>query len=196
MVMYDFETMGQTPDTKVVSLGAVAFNKTGILGEKYWVFDLDAQEGRSEDASTAAWWKRQSEEARAVFNTPKEKQISIEKFLLAHDDWVDGLLFEENETRKELKPWGNGANFDVVILEDCYRWRHPKGKDGIPWAFWNVWCFRTFDKMTDCKSLIPKNKAGVSKVVAHNALDDARWQAQTVLAYWAKIEAKRKAGIK
>lgn len=194
-LMYDFETMGQTPDTKVVSLGAVAFNRDGILGKKYWVFDWENQPTRTEDPETVAWWNRQSFEAKQVFTTPKEKRISLEKFIADNDQWIEGLCFELGESRnpktgkwKELKPWGNGANFDIVILEDIYR--TMKNKDSIPWAFWNVWCFRTFDNMTKCKELKAKNKVGEA-IVKHNALADAIWQAECVIETWKRQDARK-----
>lgn len=198
-VMYDFETMGQTPDTVVVSLGAAAFNRDGILGRKYWVFDWERQPGRTTDPETAAWWKKQSFEAQAVFRTPPDQRVSLAKFIEQNDSWLEGLCFELNEGRapstgkfKELKPWGNGANFDIVILEDIYRNEHAKGKAGIPWAFWNVWCFRTFDNMTKCKELKAKNTLG-EKIVKHNALADAVWQAECVIEHWKRADLKRAA---
>lgn len=196
-LMYDFETMGQTPDTKVVSLGAVAFNRQGVLGKKYWVFDWENQPTRTEDPDTVAWWNRQSFEAKQVFMTPKEKRVSLEKFIADNDQWIEGLCFELGESRnpktgqwKELKPWGNGANFDIVILEDIYR--TIKGKQSIPWAFWNVWCFRTFDNMTKCKELKAKNKVGEA-IVKHNALADALWQAECVIETWKRQDARKAA---
>lgn len=196
-IMYDFETMGQTPDTKVVSLGAAAFNRDGIIGKKYWVFDWEEQPNRSEDPETVAWWARQSFDAKQVFTTPKDKRVSLLDFLIQNDKWIEGLCFELNESRnpktgqwKELKPVGNGANFDIVILEDLYRTVHPKGKAGIPWAFWNVFCFRTFDKLTNAKELKAKNKLG-ENIMKHNALADAVWQAEVMLNYWRIMDVKK-----
>jgi hypothetical protein len=197
--MYDFETLGQTPDTKVVSLGAVAFNRDGILAKKYWVFDWEAQPGRTEDSETVAWWNKQSPEARIVFDTPKEKRISIEDFLLQNDSWIQGLCFELGESRnpktgqwKELKPMSNGANFDLVIIEDMYRKNHPKGKAAVPWAFWNTYCFRTIDHLHKIKDLMAKNTVGQT-IVKHNALEDAIWQTKCVLELWKRQDALKKA---
>lgn len=196
--MFDFETMGQDPDTKVVSLGGVAFNREGVIGRKYWVFDWENQPDRTEDPDTAAWWARQKPEAREVFNTPKANRILLPDFVADLDAWLDSCAIDAGEVRdpktgklKELKPWGNGANFDIVILEDIIRQVHPKAKNGIPWAFWNVWCYRTFSAMTGCRDLIARNQLNTT-VVKHNALADAEWQAMTVMEFW-KLQDKRKA---
>ena len=197
--MLDFETMGQSPDTVVISLGAVAFNRDGILGKKYWVFDWENQPGRTIDPATKAWWDRQSIEAKQVFLTPKDQRISIDKFIAEHDQWIEGICFELNESRnpktgqwKELKPISNGANFDLVILEDMYRKHHKLGRDGIPFAFWNTWCFRTLDHLFKIKEAMPKNKVG-QNVLKHNALADAIWQTNCVLEFWKRQDALKAA---
>lgn len=200
--MYDFETFGTDPDSVVISLGGVAFNRDGVLGKKYWVFDWDNQPGRTRDHDTEQWWTRQSNEAKQVMFTPAEKKISLETFLDDNDQWLEGLCFELGESRnpktgkwKELKPMGNGANFDIVILEHIYRTLRENGKHSIPWAFWNVWCFRTFDALTKCKELKAKNveRKGTNdnKVVKHNALADALWQAECVIETWKRQDAKK-----
>lgn len=196
-VMYDFETMGQSPDTAVISLGGVMFNRDGILGKKYWVFDWENQPGRTVDPSTKAWWDRQSIEAKQVFLTPKEKRISLEAFIADNDQWIEGICFELGESRnpktgqwKELKPMSNGANFDLVILEDIYRKHHKLGRDGIPFAFWNTWCFRTLDHLFKIKEAMPKNAVG-QNIMKHNALADAIWQTNCVLEFWKRQDAKR-----
>lgn len=200
-VMYDFETLGQTPTTKVISLGAAAFNRDGVLGQKYWVFDWEEQPGRTEDPETRDWWNKQSDEAKEVMFTPKEKRVSLSAFIKDHDQWVEGICFELGDTKdkygkwRDLKPMSNGANFDCVILEDIYRTVHPKGKAAVPWAFWNVWCFRTLDHLYKIKDKTPKNVVG-QKVVKHNALYDALWQTRCVLELWQRQDdAKKKRGL-
>lgn len=199
-ICYDFETLGQTPDTIVVSLGAVAFNRDGVLGKKYWVFDWENQPGRTQDPETVAWWDRQSPEARLVFNTPKKDRISLEQWVEENDRFIEGISFELGEPFdkktnkwKELRPISNGANFDCVIIEDIYR--KIKGKEFIPYPFWNVWCFRTFDHLFKIKEKMPKNEAGKA-IVKHNALADALWQAECVLEFWKRQDALKQKGLK
>ena len=82
----------------------------------------------------------------------------------------------------------NGANFDLVILEDIYRKHHALGRDGIPFAFWNTWCFRTLDHLFKIKEAMPKNAVG-QNIMKHNALADAIWQTNCVLEFWKRQDA-------
>lgn len=186
--MLDFETLGNGSDTMVISLGAVGFNKSGIIGEALFEFDLLSQQkaGRSFTASTLQWWMERSDQARAVFKQ-NDKKIPIENFFREFEGNVLEWLRACKEDWDELKPWGNGANFDISILEDIYRRHHEKRDQGIPWKYWNVICFRTFTLLTDCKHLAARPHG-----THHSALDDARYQAKCVLAYWKKKEMKGK----
>ena len=68
-----------------------------------------------------------------------------------------------SETQKDLKVWGNGANFDNVILDNLYK------KLGIktPWEWWNDRCYRTV------KGMFKDVKANKFVGVGHKAIDDA-----------------------
>lgn len=182
--MLDFETLGTAGDTACLSLGAVAFNKTGVLGEKLWEFDLKEQLDlkRSVTADTLIWWSQQNDLARAVFKHDDFK-IKMTQFFSQFEKFCDDLLVKQSEKRDELKVWGNGANFDVVLIEDFYRRHHVNAERAIPWKFWNVICFRTFNMLTKCRDLVPKNQ---THGVKHNALDDAMHQTKCVLAFWNK----------
>jgi exodeoxyribonuclease VIII len=62
--------------------------------------------------------------------------------------------------------WGNGADFDNVILGNAYlAVNKPR-----PWSFWNNRCYRTVRAMAP-------NIDYVRPVIAHHALHDARAQA-------------------
>lgn len=187
-VMFDLETMGTSPDTIVLSLGAVAFNKNGILGEKLWKFSLLDQQrlGRTWDASTLQWWMRQSEDAREVFQ-PDDFEVTIEEYFEEFHEWVVPLMESQDEGFDQLKPWGQGANFDVAIMENIYKQHHENGDFATPWNFWNVRCHRTFKELTRCDQLV------LRKGTHHDALDDARYQAECVLHI---LQGKHKQGKK
>jgi hypothetical protein len=191
--MLDFETLATAPGATFVSLGAVAFNKSGVVSKELYEFDIDDQlkSGREVSAGTVAWWMKQSEYSRKVFEH-HDKKIKLAEFFPMFSTFIDGALKKVGETRSELKPWGNGANADVTWLEDLYRRHHPESEGGIPWKYWNVWCYRTFNALTKCKDLYERPHG-----THHNALDDSLYQVNCVLAYWAKqAERKKKKGTK
>lgn len=193
-VMIDIETLGNDHSTTVVSLGAVCFNNTGIISEKLFVLDYIEQIrlGRTVTGSTLQWWMGQEDGARAVFkDDPKRPKLGMAQFLQEFDKFLDDSLKKVGEKRDELKPWGNGANFDITIVEDLYRRHHEKHEFAIPWKFWNVWCFRTFNHLTKARDKFKREG------IHHDALDDARYQAQVVLNYWkSKTAAKAKGKTK
>lgn len=191
-VMLDFETLGNDFTTVVLSLGAVAYNKDGIVAEALFEFDLHEQIklGRTATASTMQWWMTKADsEARKVFEH-NDFKLKMPEFFRHFEEFCDNALNKVQEKREDLRPISNGGNFDIVILEDLYRKHHPRGEYAIPWKFWNVWCYRTFAAMTGCKDLI--RRAGTH----HNALDDARFQANTVLAFWKQQDARKAAAQK
>jgi hypothetical protein len=102
------------------------------------------------------WWMKQGELAR--------KEIYE-----AHDELVEVLIDFAKWLPDGSKVWGNGSDFDNVILAAAY------AKVGIdcPWQFWNNRCFRTL------KSICPIKHE--FKGTAHNALDDAHNQAEHLI---------------
>lgn len=165
-LMIDFETLGQTPDTIVISLGACFFdpmnNKIGPTF--YMAFEVEDQikKGRSITADTLKWWMGQSGAAKKVFN---EKAKLPKEVLETFSQWVLA-----NSSIKNVTPWGNGASFDISIIEDLFRDYDVK----CPWLFYNVMDLRTFRKYV-------ANNAKVEKLgTNHNALDDAVSQATFV----------------
>lgn len=188
--MLDFETLGSGTDTIVVSLGAAYFNKTGIKAEKLFLFDIHSQQmaGRSFTASTLEWWMRQKEGARDVFDKEKTPgdRLTLKDFFVQFEKVSAEALALEEEAWDQFKPWGNGANFDISILEDMYRRHHENRDQGIPWKFWNVFCFRTFNALTDCKRYLARPHG-----THHSALDDARYQAECVVNFWKRAKIKK-----
>lgn len=175
-LMTDFETLGTDPDSVVISLGVAAFNRSGILDKIMFEFEFDKQEamGRTIDPDTLAWWKNQSEDAQKQLIV-SDFAIDFPEFFRLFEEFIDKNLAKLGEDRKQLKIWGKGADFDVVILTDIYRRHHPQGKRALPWKFWGVKCYRMFESMTDCGKLA--TRLGTH----HNALDDAIFQAECVI---------------
>ncbi len=179
-LMLDFETLGTRADTVCVSLGAVAFTKQGIVAKELFEIDIDDQfaQGRTVTGSTLKWWMRQESGARKVFHF-NETPLKLGQFLDRFEFFIDDSLEKAKDTKRNLKPWGKGANFDVAIAEDMFRRHHVLKENGIPWHFSNVWCYRTFNNLTRCETLLKRPEG-----THHNALEDALYQTNCIFAYW------------
>ena len=77
----------------------------------------------------------------------------------------------------KARVWGNGASFDNPILANAYR---AVNLDP-PWRFWNDRCYRTV------KSMFGKNVKLERIGEHHNALDDAKSQADHLIRIMAAI---------
>ena len=160
-IMVDLETMGQSSQAAIIAIGAVRFDRDGLHEEFYRVIDLQSSidAGAALDGSTITWWLEQSAKARKAIcrrGDPLETAL------------VDFSQFVQQDTPVQL--WGNGAAFDNVILANAYR----SSAIGLPWFYYHNRCYRTV------KNLHPEitlQRTGTH----HNALDDARNQAQHLI---------------
>ncbi|WP_306393435.1 3'-5' exonuclease [Telluria beijingensis] len=157
--MIDTETLGTTPGSAILSLGAVMFGPDG-LGETFYApIDLAScvLAGLAIDPATVQWWMAQGDEARAAaFPTDA---ATLPQVLLAFQAW-----FVAQEARY---PWCHGAGFDVPLLDAAFK------ACGLasPWAFWDVRDTRT---LYDVAGVKVDRRAGTH----HHALDDAISQAE------------------
>lgn len=166
--MIDLETRGQTPGCAIISIGAVTFGPTALItGKEFYTIihpESCREAGLMDDPSTMAWWSAQSEEAKKVLDQAAVEGKSLGDALDEFSLWLGQFSLPQ------LKVWGNGSDFDNAIMACCYR---AVGKK-VPWNFWNNRCYRTI------KSMHPAIKL-VRKGTHHNALDDARDQANHLL---------------
>jgi len=165
-IMLDLETMGNGPQAAIIAIGAVEFDVVAQeIGEKFYtVVDLASavESGGVIDTSTVLWWIRQSDKARAEIVGPGQ-HIDLALLLFAY--WM-----QQRGDRPFLRVWGNGADFDNVILASAYR----NGKKQQPWEWFNNRCYRTV------KNLYPH--IVMQRVGAHHkAVDDAESQAVHLL---------------
>ena len=160
-VMLDLETMGNGPDAAIVAIGAVGMDlRNGTLGlEFYETINLESAvaSGGKMDAATVSWWMQQSDAARAEFSGGDVADDVLYRF------W--GFL-TENSDEETLRVWGNGADFDNVIMATTLS-RHDFKP---PWKYSNNRCFRTVRKLFQD---ITFDYSGTR----HRAIDDARNQA-------------------
>jgi hypothetical protein len=170
-LMIDLETMSTESNAAIIAIGAVFFDADG-LGESYYekinlqsCIDL----GLRIDASTIIWWLQQSEDARKEF-FDNGKSCKLNSVLNIFKNFVlfSGKKIDNNGRVKDLIVWGNGSAFDIVILRNAYNVcrRTPF------WSYKNERCFRTYKATNPEIKNIPDDRP------AHNALEDAIWQAE------------------
>lgn len=122
-LMIDLETMGNKPAAPIVAIGAVFFDpKSGELGAEFYVavnLASAMEQGATPDGATILWWLKQSAEARAAICTDDTRSIT---FALSE---LSSFISRNSDNPRYLKVWGNGANFDNVILRLSLRTRRP-----------------------------------------------------------------------
>jgi hypothetical protein len=168
--MVDLETMGLAPNAAIVSIGIAEFDRKDIVSKFYTPVSLQSclDAGLTTTQSTVDWWQQQSVEARMAWQTTDAP--SLESALRE----MGLYLLKQAGSAKRVAVWGNGANFDPVLLTSAYE----ALRADPPWEFWNVHCFRTMKNMF-------RVQAAPRSGTHHNALDDAVTQAlhlQRILA--------------
>jgi hypothetical protein len=172
----DLETLGTRYNAAILSIGVQQFDiGTGKLGETFYrEIDLDsAIKAGKVTGSTLAWWALQGDVAKRVFGDKNKSPLSV-----ALDDLRTWML------KKATKPkvWGNGSSFDISILEHAY----DNGAVGLkePWFYTNIRDMRTIMDYLQAE-MKPKREG-----THHNALDDAKYQAQCISAAHRAITGK------
>lgn len=175
-VMLDLETLGTRPDAAIVAIGAVAFDPAhGTLGDTFYrVIGLESSMhwSGSVDASTLRFWLGQPDAARRELL--RDDAVPLPAVLEEFANWGNARGEPDH-----LRVWGNGAAFDNVILRQAYaRLYDVLDCHAPPWRHWNDRCYRTIKAFYPH---IPKPEPAIK----HHALEDARAQAQHLLAMLA-----------
>ena len=174
-IMLDLETMGNRSNSVIVSIAAVPFDlESGEISNNHFYERVDFQScldvGLKVQASTILWWMEQNEEARKEICKPAE---TIQLVLMKLDAFLSNY--------KNFEIWGNGARFDMGLLQDAY---HACGFNKLPWKFRNERDVRTL------VSLAPHIKEQTKNVgVAHHPTHDCLNQIQYCHKTYEKIFA-------
>lgn len=177
-LMIDLETLGRKPGCVILSIGMVLFNpRAGVqsheeLKENSLKIHVDQDsslaEGFTKDPETVAWWNRQSQAAKdSTFVS--SGTVSARDAVVQISEWCQDLGVHG------FRVWGNGASFDVPILEEYF----DKFKIGVPWSFMGARCYRTL------KNILAYDKKLVgSNPLKHDCLYDAIHQARITQAIY------------
>lgn len=178
-VMIDLKTLASSGKAAIISIGAVCFDpETNTLGPEIKI-NVDGESsqrhGGEIEAGTVAWWFKQTKEARDALTDPKPVNLPLALTQL-------GKWFQTN-LEGRFSPWGNGANFDNVIL----RYAYECAELPVPWSYTSDKCYRTMSNM------FPQIPRGAFKTgTAHDSLSDARSQALHLNAIFKYLNEKIK----
>lgn len=163
-VMIDIETMGQTPQSAICSIGAVKWNESEevYFYQKISLASSVAAGGKM-DASTVLWWMQQSEAARKEIIDANEQLPVV---LLKLTDFVKDCI----------DIWAAPATFDLPIIENAYRLCTLP----LPWSYKQHRCWSTLRKVMHA----PKEP----NFAEHNALADALCQAAALRKWQAVVK--------
>lgn len=164
--MIDLETLGVSPDSVIMTLGAIKFNPWGtehdLHDPLYLRGDIEEQTtvyNRTIDDNTIAWWQKQDQSViDEAFGD--HDRVDLDSLTTQLNKWCVGLDVV----------WAQGPSFDIVMLENLYK---NVGKP-VPWNFWQIRDSRTLF------SLMPKDPRKDFTFEAHNALEDCKIQAKCV----------------
>jgi 3'-5' exoribonuclease-like protein len=173
-VMVDLETLGTAPGSVILSIGAVAFNEAQPEAE-WKLFNsgaISVMDSRTYeltiDEGTLAWWLKQDLVARQVLDDALNGNASV----LLHAALRDFTAWYPSGTRL----WGNGANFDNVLLRSAYS---AMGGTAAPWPYYDDRCYRTLKAAF--KQFVPEL---MFQGTRHDALADALHQTRYLQAIW------------
>lgn len=169
-ISLDIETLGIGPGHKVISIGMTEMF-TNVNPRQFYVeIDRASQDkyGLKEDPVTLAWWEKQ----KIIMPVGK---CSIEDAMSEASDWISRLVLDKKDLigTPEIKPyiWAKSPTFDCAMLREVY---YRLGWS-VPWEFRNE-----IDVRTTCLLAGVNDKDSVFSGNKHNALDDAKHQAELV----------------
>lgn len=164
-VMLDLETYATGPHALVLSFGACFFNEEEVGDSIYMILDRSEQWGKREiNPNTIKWWNEQDTEVRsALLDAP---QTPIAAALNAFTGFIQAFA----DTPDSVEVWGNGSDFDNVILGTLY----SDFKMVKPWSHSNNRCYRTIKNIA---LAFGSHDLPQFEGKKHNALDDAVYQA-------------------
>ena len=178
-IMIDIETLSTSLGAAILSVGAVRFDPwSDRLTDPFSLrFPLQEQidGGARIDADTLWWWMEQKPEVRsAAFRGAGASSVTA------------GLakLTRYLQRGESSRLWSNGPSFDSAQLQLLYQ------RSQMPWPL-------RYNADRDCRTLfwlafpedgrVPVDAQGD----AHNALQDAKWQARAVQCCFRRIRVEQ-----
>lgn len=137
-VTFDWESCSLSPTAAVMSLGAVAWKRygnespffdegDGVLRNSTFSAHVDLRSmfinGFAFDKSTAEWWSKQSDEAKAALLDSDNEESPCQPIDVVVNDLFGWIAYIKKKLGDdELCLWAQGTDFDVAVLRYiCYK---------------------------------------------------------------------------
>jgi len=173
-LMIDLETLGNNGQSAIVQIGACYFDiNTGEIGKEFLMnIEVDEASKYGEiNASTVMWWLQQSKEAQMSVFGPQIYRVDLRSVL---------EMFTRVMTEGVENVWCH-VDFDLPILKHAYQ---AVGLE-YPFKYWMGQHLRTITKLASVST-----KDYVNEGIAHNALDDCKFQVKYVVDCFKKLGVK------
>lgn len=176
-IAFDLETLGTTPGSIILSIGAVPFNiETGEVGDDKFYCNIEEEScrafGLTESEDTVAWWNDPAQaKAKSLL---VDNKVSLGRALDKFAEWLP-------PTAEAYGLWSRGY-FDEELLGAAYRATNQPE----PWHYRAPRDARTFTQVAyDAGYLFAV--ADPEEYIRHYALDDAWFEAKLVSAAYHAV---------
>lgn len=190
-IMLDTETLGNQPTSVITQIAMVPFSMNpedevatprvyGDTFNRYITIDSGLKAGCTIDGPTIEWWMKQSPEAQKAVFVDSQK-ISLDRAMhetvkyLSDQISIDGLY--------DTYLWCH-TSFDYPILKHA---AERVGKE-IPIHYH---CLRDLRTLVDLAGIDVQTYINQSTLIAHDALEDCRFQIRYTVDAWRKIKNER-----
>ena len=181
----DLESLSRKNTGALLSIGVILFDQEFNEVDEPFFEAIELQScldvGCHVEADTFYWWMQQSDGAReALFGTKALDDRDNDIYVRKNLSHVLHLLTTYLHKYNVRGIWGNGASFDLGMLQNAY---HAVGKQ-IPWKYSFERDIRTIVAM---RPSIKKTIVEHSDILAHHPVDDCRLELEYLSAIFDEI---------
>lgn len=166
-VMLDIETLSTDINTSIINIGAASFNvNTGniynTIGLPIHPFNWN-KDGRTFDGDTLMFWLKQGYSHFKDYKYLSPHEHTLKKALLD----LKEFFIHQTIHGSIVNVWGNGATFDISILENAYK-------------YYGIECPWNFREVRDLRTIVWLNPSVKENMkfegVKHDPIDDCKHQ--------------------
>ncbi|AWK83546.1 3'-5' exonuclease [Photobacterium damselae] len=179
----DLETLSRKPNAVIGSIGCVIIDllERKEVSNFYVRIDLDTQPGRDIESHTVKWWHDQQALYPMAYNELYDSNLSRIRLPIALQ--MLGKFLNDVFDKKKIQLFGNGPEFDNVILANAY----DRAGLEVPWHHGGNQSIRTVVLMGRLLLGIDP-KYDDFDGIKHHALHDARHEALYTLDIFSQLD--------